>query len=516
VSKAGTDYVWIYDLQFNVDNTGTTPNTVTAAFKDDALEIFDTRKVFMEMGAYNSTNDYTPANVQSEVIDLIKRYEAVDVHVNVTHLFVYRENYLWSVDHPGNPGDGPGPIDFDRRILSPSDISSLKNALAGSTLRCKNSVKIIQLLGAGYDGGPTTWLDERMDQPYQSVITSGATVRNYLKANFDGVGLELHIGNHDPVNGDDAPDGPDNLAAMANMSKWCADNNKTSFVFMGGPRTTYVSAGYSQRTYDFLWSEMSRAGVSYQDSHIVYYRQGRRGGKQVAESEDTLSTQQRAVIKQVKENLLAGWANGDVNAGGGKGGASYDSSASPVSYTVRGCGADIGFANGAGSSSDGCHMAYRQLNGNFQITARVNKISGPDYVDEPANDMDPYAKAGLMIRDSLAGGSRQMSITLSPFQNENVSSDDQIIGQYRTATNGTTVTGFGDNTGTPRYLRLRRVNGVTSSFFSVDKVTWTPFQTGITVPMADPVFVGMTVSSHKSNGVLTTANFTEVQIQALP
>ncbi|MBN1766314.1 MAG: DUF5110 domain-containing protein [Sedimentisphaerales bacterium] len=84
--------------------------------------------------------------------------------------------------------------------------------------------------------------------------------------------------------------------------------------------------------------------------------------------------------------LSAGWTNQDVGAVSAAG----SSSGSGSIFTVTGSGADIE------DSADEFQFAYRQITGNCEITARV--VS-----QQNTND---WAKAGVMIRETLAAGSR--------------------------------------------------------------------------------------------------------------
>src|SRR5262249_15017482 len=92
--------------------------------------------------------------------------------------------------------------------------------------------------------------------------------------------------------------------------------------------------------------------------------------------------------------LPSPWLNSDVGAVGAAGSASHSSGV----FTVRGSGADIW------GNADGFQFVYQPLNGNGQIVARVTAVQ----------NTDPWAKAGGMIRETLAAGSRHAFMALTP------------------------------------------------------------------------------------------------------
>ena len=69
-------------------------------------------------------------------------------------------------------------------------------------------------------------------------------------------------------------------------------------------------------------------------------------------------------------------------------------------------------------SSDQFHFVYKQLSGDGQIVARVASVQ----------NTNSRAKAGVMFRDTLAAGSKEININIAP--------DNTSSYQYRTATNG--------------------------------------------------------------------------------
>src|SRR6266498_3622804 len=90
----------------------------------------------------------------------------------------------------------------------------------------------------------------------------------------------------------------------------------------------------------------------------------------------------------------AAWSDRDVGVTGLNG--RYSSSQG--TYEVRGSGGDIW------GEADGFHFVYVPWNGDGQIVARVASVQ----------NADPWAKAGVMIRASLAIDSPHAMVALTP------------------------------------------------------------------------------------------------------
>jgi phosphatidylserine/phosphatidylglycerophosphate/cardiolipin synthase-like enzyme/regulation of enolase protein 1 (concanavalin A-like superfamily) len=181
--------------------------------------------------------------------------------------------------------------------------------------------------------------------------------------------------------------------------------------------------------------------------------------------------------------LPSGWSSGDIGAVGAAGSGVE----SGGQFTVKGSGADIW------GTADGLHFVYRQWSGDGRIVARVTSL----------NNTHRWAKAGVMIRESLTPGSRHaMMIT---------SSSMGMAFQRRLATSGESFSTGGSAAAAPRWVALERTGNVISAYESADGTTWTLVGTE-TIPMNQTVLVGLAVTSHVQ-GVLTTAQFDNVVVQ---
>ena len=173
--------------------------------------------------------------------------------------------------------------------------------------------------------------------------------------------------------------------------------------------------------------------------------------------------------------LPLSWANRDVGSVAAAGSAS----ASSGTFTVSGSGADIWGA------SDGFHYAYLPLTGDGEITARVAS----------QENTDGWAKAGVMIRERLSGGSIHASVLATPANG--------IRFERRLLTGGSSFDTAGPSFPAPYWVRLTRSGFTLSAYASSDGSTWSLIGTE-TIPMAAQVFAGLAVTSH-NDGALGTA-----------
>jgi serine/threonine protein kinase len=149
-------------------------------------------------------------------------------------------------------------------------------------------------------------------------------------------------------------------------------------------------------------------------------------------------------------------------------------------YTLVGIGADIW------DTMDDFHFAYRTLQGDGSITARIDSIE----------NVSPYPKAGLMIRDNLE--------TSSPNAFALVRAAGTPVFQHR-ATAGTQTTttwrGVIEGTGFPCWLKLTRTGNRFTAEYSSDGMNWQAITTpvnepvSVEIPMRDTVYVGLAVTS---------------------
>jgi hypothetical protein len=154
-------------------------------------------------------------------------------------------------------------------------------------------------------------------------------------------------------------------------------------------------------------------------------------------------------------------------------------------YTVTGAGADIW------AESDEFHFAFKEVNGASGIIAKVESL----------DNTDPFAKAGVMIRDTLDADSAYAGVFIS--------TENGVRFQYRNSAGAVTERLFTEGITAPQWVKLERTaGGLIRSYYSAEGTTWTRFDL-MQVPMEMPVYVGLAVTSHNTE-IACEAKFTNV------
>jgi len=141
-------------------------------------------------------------------------------------------------------------------------------------------------------------------------------------------------------------------------------------------------------------------------------------------------------------------------------------------YTVKGIGEDIW------DRADQFHFAYKEHSGAIKIIARVDSLE----------NTDPFAKAGIMIRDTLDANARYAALLMTP--------ENGVRYQYRSTIGGITDREFDPNVAAPYWVRFERTSGgLLRAYYSENGTDWTSF--GLKqVSMANPIYIGLAVTSH--------------------
>ncbi len=167
---------------------------------------------------------------------------------------------------------------------------------------------------------------------------------------------------------------------------------------------------------------------------------------------------------------------------------------SPGTFTMCAAGADIWGA------ADEFRYAYKRLDGDGAIVVQVNSVLRTD----------AWAKAGVMIRESLSPGSRFAGVYATP--------DNGVRFQARLRTAGSATSDTGVATTeqmalqTPVWVKLERTGTTVNAHYSRDSVKWTSMSWNPqSINMPSSVYVGLALTSHAS-GTATTATFSGVQI----
>jgi glucose/arabinose dehydrogenase len=224
----------------------------------------------------------------------------------------------------------------------------------------------------------------------------------------------------------------------------------------------------------------------------------------------------------VSSALPSEWTSADVGAPLMPGEADYSTATS--SFYSDGGGIDIANIGAA----EQFHFTYQALNGDGTIIARVRYQT----------DSDPYAKAGLMIKQSTTAGSPEVASLVTPDVSPNTPNINGIgctltdpgagcdapldpvtpmvgHGIRFQASNGAddaitspaTLAGFTDPN---KWLKLQRAGDTFTSWFSTNGSAWQLIGS-TTVSMSGPVLIGVFEDGHQ-NHQLTTAVFDNVRV----
>jgi hypothetical protein len=154
-------------------------------------------------------------------------------------------------------------------------------------------------------------------------------------------------------------------------------------------------------------------------------------------------------------------------------------------YTMTGSGADIwDIGPAAGQYHDEFHFAYKTLTGPGSIVAKVNSVQ----------NTNEWAKACVMIRETLEGGSKHALAAVTPANG--------VAFQSRpdpgAASSNTNLSGFT----APYWVKLTRdVAGNFSAYHSANGTTWLPIEEGAArnIPMTSNVYIGLALTSHNAD-----------------
>ena len=270
------------------------------------------------------------------------------------------------------------------------------------------------------------------------------------------------------------PAAPSGLAATALSSSsirinWTDNaNNETGFKI---ERKTGAGGTYSQiATVGANTTTFTNTGLSATTTYFYRVRATNLGGDSAFSAEASATTQSGCGA------VPSPFANQDIGSVGFAGGACYSGS----TFTVRASGADIWDA------ADALHFVWRSWTGNVEVIARVVSVQ----------NTDPWAKSGVMIRESLNANSIHALMVVTPgngtsFQRRNSTGGgsahstpgDGVVAPYwvRLVRNGTTFTGYRSNNG--------------SNWVEVGSETFT---------MTSMFRVGLALTAH-NNGVINTS-----------
>jgi uncharacterized repeat protein (TIGR01451 family) len=186
--------------------------------------------------------------------------------------------------------------------------------------------------------------------------------------------------------------------------------------------------------------------------------------------------------KAIADALPAPWLDTDIGAPAAAGSAAWATG----TFTVSGSGVDIW------TTADSFHFVYQPLTGDGTIIAHV--VS--------QDDTNEWAKAGVMIRNTLDADSPYADMVVTPAQG--------LAFQYRSDVGVDAIHVPGDLVAAPYWVKLVRTGDDFAGYVSEDGVTWT-LVGETTIAMNVDLFIGLPVCSH-DDGVLSTAVFDNVSV----
>ncbi len=181
--------------------------------------------------------------------------------------------------------------------------------------------------------------------------------------------------------------------------------------------------------------------------------------------------------------LPKGWTDADIGNIGVSGEASYLNGL----FNLIASGSDIW------ETADSFHFASKPMTGDGQIVAHITSLQ---YTD-------PWAKAGVMFRESTAPGSKYVMMAVTAHKSSAC--------QWRAVTDQSTHNTDGSPDIMPAWVRLTRKGDLFTGEISEDGKTWLTVD-HIAVPMKKTIYVGLALSAH-NNSELNSSLFDSVAIK---
>jgi hypothetical protein len=120
------------------------------------------------------------------------------------------------------------------------------------------------------------------------------------------------------------------------------------------------------------------------------------------------------------------------------------------------------------------------------------------------DETDPWARAGLMVRDSAAANAAYYAVFMTPGHG--------LVVQYRPTAGADSVIKISRPEGTPAYIQIGRVGNAFTAYTSTNEVDWVPIAgSTVALNLKGKVLAGLAVTSHNPQA-LSTAQFDRLQI----
>jgi regulation of enolase protein 1 (concanavalin A-like superfamily) len=174
------------------------------------------------------------------------------------------------------------------------------------------------------------------------------------------------------------------------------------------------------------------------------------------------------------------WQTGDIGAVSATGGVIQTNGV----FTVTGSGADIW------DNADEFRYIYQTASGDCEMVARVTAVG----------NTNAWAKAGVMIRESLNANSSHAMVVVTP--------GNGVSFQRRASTGSSSFDTNHSGLSAPYWVRIVRSGNTFTAYRSSDGTNWTTIASQ-TITMSTTVYIGLAVTSH-ADGTLCTATLDNV------
>ncbi|HSK55456.1 MAG TPA: PQQ-dependent sugar dehydrogenase [Jiangellales bacterium] len=301
--------------------------------------------------------------------------------------------------------------------------------------------------------------------------------------------------------------------------RWDDGSTQRSRTFVTGQTPTTLTAVYENRPPTVQIEALSSlsgptpltvsaraVGSDPEGDPLEYaWADGKGGTSQGATTQVTYTTPGTYQLSVVAHDAHGGSGTASVTVtvtdpGTGGGLPAPWSSAAVGAVTVAGSSS---FADGVFSSSvagadiwgtaDQFRFVSQPWTGDGELVARVRSLG----------NTDPWAKAGVMVRESAADNARHVSVFVTP--------GNGVAFQRRTTAGDRSWHTAGSASVAPRWVRLVRSGSLLTGYESADGVVWTRVGEQSLSGLAATVQVGLAVTSHNT-GAATTATFSDVAL----
>jgi len=274
-----------------------------------------------------------------------------------------------------------------------------------------------------------------------------------------------HCGDQESNRALDLKSTPGNKSVML---VWIKSTEATSYKVMRGVNPdgpyTAIKTGYTSTNYT---DTAVTNGVAY-----YYVIAACKNGVAITDSDEVCATPFVAPVSP--------WKSTDIGTPGYSGAVSVAGGI----FTILGGGDDIW------STADKFRFTYQSGSGDGTVIARVTAVG----------NTDAWAKAGVMIRETLTPGSKHAFMCLTPGNGASF--------QSRNATGGSSLNANTTGPVAPYWVKVTRVGNVFTGYTSANGTTWTKIGQQ-TITMTKGVYIGLAVTSH-NDGALSTATFQNV------